>query len=310
MENLMEQRIPITLNQLVQLLLKNSKKVLVPSTLANSEEFKIDDLAQHIVEDIEQAISQTSQKGITIICRDSDEKHFAGSGDKDISANSNGQIQLRSNKHPGNDHFIDENSQKISSGSGGKQVTRGIPTPTTGIVDLIYDNEAKDNRSPHLFSKKTNPYSLGLASPRSDETKLRFFPPNPSDNNLGKNNGVGSPGSGRVEKPAIEELLKIESIKIVELNSKFKIICDLNGRLIKARHRCKMAKIDKTSFLAIIEDGIRLHLGRIWDTCNELSQQNSPPQQGQQGILSLDNINTFLLEIEGQLSGNAPSPKI
>ena len=104
--------------------------------------------------------------------------------------------------------------------------------------------------------------------------------------------------------------MKIESIKIVELNSKFKIICDLNGRLIKARHRCKMAKIDKTSFLAIIEDGIRLHLGRIWDTCNELSQQNSPPQQGQQGILSLDNINTFLLEIEGQLSGNAPSPKI
>ena len=79
-----------------------------------------------------------------------------------------------------------KNSQKISSGSGGKQVTRGIPTPTTGIVDLIYDNEAKDNRSPHLFSKKTNPYSLGLASPRSDETKLRFFPPNPSDNNLGK----------------------------------------------------------------------------------------------------------------------------
>jgi len=310
MENLMEQRIPITLNQLVQLLLKNSKKVLVPSTLANSEEFKIDDLAQHIVEDIEQAISQTSQKGITIICRDSDEKHFAGSGDKDISANSNGQIQLRSNKDSGNDLFIDENSQKILSGSGGKQVTRGIPTPTTGIVDLIYDNEAKDNRSPHLFSKKTNPYSLGLASPRSDETKLRFFPPNPSDNNLGKNNGVGSPGSGRVEKPAIEELLKIESIKIVELNSKFKIICDLNGRLIKARHRCKMAKIDKTSFLAIIEDGIRLHLGRIWDTCNELSQQNSPPQQGQQGILSLDNINTFLLEIEGQLSGNAPSPKI
>lgn len=313
MDNLMNQQIPITLNQLLQLLSKNDKKVLAPWTLANFQHPPIDDLAQYIVDIIEQPISKGSQNGIEMHTNNSDEKFFANSRGKGIPGPPNGQqfsLKLKPDKGSLNSYMGDVKSQKISSDSGGMQVGLGTPIPTPGNIDFIQANEANDNISPRVDPRTIIPNNIGLASPKPGETTFKFFSSKPSDQNLGINNGAGSPGSGRLEKPAIEELLKRESIKIVELNSKFKIICDLNGRLIKARHRCKMANIDKTSFLAIIEDGIRLHLGRIWDTCNELSQQNSPPQQGQQGILPLDNINTFLLEIEGQLSGNAPSPKI
>jgi len=281
MDNLMNQQIPITLNQLLQLLSKNDKKVLAPWTLANFQHPPIDDLAQYIVDIIEQPISKGSQNGIEIHTNNSDEKFFANSRGKGIPGPPNGQkqfsLKLKPDKGSLNSYMGDVKSQKISSDSGGMQVGLGTPTPANGRNNRYFGSNTGD-----MSSRNCN--IVG---------------------NLATSHGL--------DKLSIEQLLDIKSRRIDELRQDFKKISDLAARFKRARELCRQNNMDKTELLEMIEEKIKQYINGLSTSTQSLPQDNSSQRQGQDNKL-LKEIGILLADVENQLerphgnSPNQPSP--